>query len=53
MGRKEVVLVWFMVVLVGFILLMVLISEIFDKQKRELIAKHQQNIETIEVLERF
>ena len=52
MGRKEVVLVWFMVVLVGFILLMVLIFGIFDKQKRELIAKHQQKIETIEVLEK-
>ena len=31
---------------------MVLIFGIFDKQERELIAKHQQNIETIEVLEK-
>ena len=44
--------VWLVGLILGFVLLLGLILSIFNEERWELIAKHQQNIETIEVLEK-
>ena len=46
------VIVWCLGLFFGFILFVTVILWMFDEDKKELIAKHQQNIETIKVLEK-
>ena len=44
--------VWLVGLILGFVLLLGLILSIFNEERWELIAKHQQNTETIKVLEK-